>query len=402
MSAPFIRPTIAIANPNSNRPKLSLPSLALQPSPSPSYSEGRPRFTPTPYQPQQEPGSATSAGNSFNQEIRRALGVEDELEESLASGTPKPAAPVSMGDLDEEGWRNAAREGEITELGKLGEGTSGTVTKCALRSSSGVVFALKTVPADPNPEVQRQILREIAFNRSCSSPHIVQYYGAFLADPHSNLSICMEFCEGGSLDAIYKRVKARGGRTGEKVLGKIADGVLNGLGYLHDRRIIHRDIKPSNILLTRTGQVKLCDFGVSGELVNSLAGTFTGTSYYMAPERIQGEPYTVTSDVWSLGLTLMEVAQNRFPFPPEGEPPLMPIELLTYIVSTPSPELQDEPQLGIKWSAAFKHFLNICLTKDRTQRPSPRQMLGHPWVEGMRQKKVDVAKFLQQVWEWEA
>ncbi|ODQ50853.1 Pkinase-domain-containing protein [Saitoella complicata NRRL Y-17804] len=306
-----------------------------------------------------------------------------------------------MGDLDEEGWRNAAREGEITELGKLGEGTSGTVTKCALRSS-GVVFALKTVPADPNPEVQRQILREIAFNRSCSSPHIVQYYGAFLADPHSNLSICMEFCEGGSLDAIYKRVKARGGRTGEKVLGKIADGVLNGLGYLHDRRIIHRDIKPSNILLTRAGQVKLCDFGVSGELVNSLAGTFTGTSYYMAPERIQGEPYTVTSDVWSLGLTLMEVAQNRFPFPPEGEPPLMPIELLTYIVSTPSPELQDEPQLGIKWSAAFKHFLNICLTKDRTQRPSPRQMLGHPWAEGMRQKKVDVAKFLQQVWEWEA
>lgn len=107
----------------------------------------------------------------------------------------------------------------------------------------------------------------------------------------------MEYCAGRSLDNVYKQVKKRGGRTGERVLGKIACGVLGGLSYLHERKIIHRgmrnlfelcmtvDIKPSNILITHEGNVKLCDFGVSGELVDSLAGTFTGTSYYMAVSR---------------------------------------------------------------------------------------------------------------------
>jgi mitogen-activated protein kinase kinase len=140
--------------------------------------------------------------------------------------------------------------------------------------------------------MHRQILRELSFNRSCDSPHIVKYYTSFLTPDSSSITICMEYCAGRSLDNVYKQVKARAGRTGEVVLGKIACGVLGGLSYLHERKIIHRgtafvflanvDIKPSNILITREGNVKLCDFGVSGELVNSLAGTFTGTSYYMA------------------------------------------------------------------------------------------------------------------------
>lgn len=84
------------------------------------------------------------------------------------------------------------------------------------------------------------------------------------------------------MDSIYRRVKSRGGRIGEKVLAKLAESILKGLDYLYSRRIIHRDIKPSNILVTKEGQMKLCDFGVSGELINSVAGTFTGTSTYMA------------------------------------------------------------------------------------------------------------------------
>jgi len=141
--------------------------------------------------------------------------------------------------------------------------------------------------------MQRQILRELSFNRSCDSAHIVKYYTSFLTPDSSSIAICMEYCAGRSLDNVYKQVRQRGGRTGERVLGKIACGVLGGLSYLHERKIIHRgrhphvqeltiDIKPSNILITREGNVKLCDFGVSGELVDSLAGTFTGTSYYMA------------------------------------------------------------------------------------------------------------------------
>jgi serine/threonine protein kinase len=160
---------------------------------------------------------------------------------------------------------------------------------------------------------------------------------------------------------VYREVKKLGGRTGEKVLGKVAEGVLNGLTYLHSHRIIHRDIKPSNILLCRNGQVKLCDFGVSGEFgTKGDANTFIGTSYYMAPERITGQSYTITSDVWSLGVTLLEVAQHRFPFPADGtemNPRAGLIDLLTYIVRQPIPKLKDEPDHGIKWSENFKYFI---------------------------------------------
>lgn len=175
----------------------------------------------------------------------------------------------------------------------------------------------------------------------------------------------MEYCEGGSLDSVYREVKKLGGRTGEKVLGKVAEGVLNGLTYLHSHRIIHRDIKPSNILLTRSGEVKLCDFGVSGEFgTKGDANTFIGTSYYMAPERITGQSYTITSDVWSLGVTLLEVAQHRFPFPADGtemQPRAGLIDLLTYIVSQPIPKLKDEigtpDGQDIRWSENFKYFI---------------------------------------------
>lgn len=337
-------------------------------------------------------------------------------------------ANLEPGDLDNAGWRAASKEGIIEELGSLGEGAGGAVTRCVLKGSK-TVFALKIITSNPDPSIKRQIVRELQFNASLQHPSICRYYGAF--QPPSNTSIiniAMEFCEGGSLDSVYREVLGRGGRIGEKVLGVIARGVLEGLTYLHSKRIIHRDIKPSNILLSRSpsnpdgsrqvtkgsrlnaweGIVKLCDFGVSGEFgTKGMADTFIGTSYYMAPERIQGLSYTITSDVWSLGVTLLEVAQGRFPFPADADgesgavaPRAGLIDLLTYIVRQPIPKLKDEPKNNIFWGEGFKYFIECCLEKEPNRRATPWRMLEHPWMVEMKTKKVNMESFLAQVWEW--
>ncbi|CDO93611.1 unnamed protein product [Kluyveromyces dobzhanskii CBS 2104] len=299
--------------------------------------------------------------------------------------------------LESDIWQTYKIHEQIDTLGILGEGAGGSVSKCRLRNGSKI-FALKTIATIENDGSEKQIFRELQFNKSCRSDYIVRYYGMFACEEISTIFIAMEYMGGKSLDSVYKRLLSKGGRIGEKVLGKIAESVLRGLFYLHERKIIHRDIKPQNILFNDVGQVKLCDFGVSGEAVNSLATTFTGTSYYMAPERIQGQPYSVTSDVWSLGLTLLEVAQGHSPFDTDKLAANMPpIELLMLIL-TFTPVLKDEPEAGIVWSKSFKSFLDYSLKKESRERPSPRQMLQHPWMVGQIKKQVNMKKFIQTCW----
>lgn len=123
----------------------------------------------------------------------------------------------------------------------------------------------------------------------------------------------------------------------------------------------------------------------------------------MAPERIQGQSYTITSDVWSLGVTLLEVAQHRFPFPADGNEAQQRaglIDLLTYIVAQPIPKLKDEPENGIKWSDGMKYFIECCLEKTPARRATPWRMLEHPWIVEMKGKKVNMEAFLKQVWDW--
>lgn len=312
-------------------------------------------------------------------------------------------AGKDIDQLDEEIWEHPMLKNQIETVGILGEGAGGAVAKCKLKTNSnGKIFALKTINTlNTDPEYQKQIFRELQFNKSFESDYIVKYYGMFADQQNSTIYIAMEYMGGKSLDAVYKNLIKRGGRISEKVLGKIAEAVLRGLSYLHERKIIHRDIKPQNILLNLQGQVKLCDFGVSGEAVNSLATTFTGTSYYMAPERIKGQPYSVTCDVWSLGLTLLEVAKGCFPFGSDKMAAnVAPIELLTMIL-TFTPELKDEPELDIIWSKAFKSFIGYCLKKEARERPSPRQMINHPWVQGQMKKKINMEKFINKCWEGE-
>ncbi|OMJ30164.1 Dual specificity mitogen-activated protein kinase kinase 1 [Smittium culicis] len=263
----------------------------------------------------------------------------------------------------------------IKIIDKLGEGSVGTVYKIK-HIPTGKLMARKLVAVYPEESYHRQLVRELSFLKQCDSPSIVKFYGAYYSDTDDGQSICicMEYCDGGSLDNIYKKVGSVNGRIGEGVLGKVAEA-------------------PSNILVTGKGQIKLCDFGVSGELVDSIAQTFVGTSYYMAPERIQGAGYAIQSDIWSLGLTLLEVALNRFPFPSEGPAQLTVIELLDYIVRVPIPSLN-----STQFSPEIISFVDSCLIKSPKKRPVPTTLQNHPFIIRSEMTRLDLESWINQVW----
>ncbi|KAJ7163592.1 kinase-like domain-containing protein [Mycena crocata] len=279
----------------------------------------------------------------------------------------------------------------LEELSRLGEGAGGAVHKVKDKRT-GKIIARKTITTREAP--MKQLLRELSIISSTEHINIILFHGAYMSPSSSEVKILMEFCEGGSLEAVGRRIKERNAVVGEKIAGRLAEGVLQGLAYLHSKKTIHRDIKPSNILLSREGIVKLCDFGVSGELIESIAGTFTGTSFYMAPERICGQNYTIRSDVWSTGISLLELVQNRFPFPND----LPPIELMMYITAGDPPRLEDEP--GLTWSDDMKDFIKQTLTVDAQTRPTPKDMLAHPWVVNAMKQEVHMARWIRQVWGW--
>lgn len=191
---------------------------------------------------------------------------------------------------------------DLEKLGELGSGNGGVVMKVR-HKPTGLIMARKMIHLEVKPAIKKQIIRELKVLHGCNFPHIVGFYGAFYSD--GEISICMEYMDGGSLDLILKRA----GRIPEKILGKITVAVIKGLFYLRDKHsIIHRDVKPSNILVNSSGEIKICDFGVSGQLIDSMANSFVGTRSYMSPEWLQGTHYSVQSDLWSLGLSLVEMA----------------------------------------------------------------------------------------------
>ncbi|XP_044022744.1 dual specificity mitogen-activated protein kinase kinase 5 isoform X7 [Siniperca chuatsi] len=195
---------------------------------------------------------------------------------------------------------------DINYQEQLGHGNGGTVYK-AYHLLGKRVLAVKVIPLDITVELQKQIMSELEILYKCDSPYIITFFSAFFVE--NRISICTEFMDGGSLD-VYKRIP-------EHVLGRIALAVVKGLTYLWSLKILHRDVKPSNMLVNTRGQVKLCDFGVSTQLVNSIAKTYVGTNAYMAPERISGEQYGIHADVWSVGISFMELALGMFPYPQE-------------------------------------------------------------------------------------
>uniref|UniRef100_A0A8C6T7X3 mitogen-activated protein kinase kinase n=1 Tax=Neogobius melanostomus TaxID=47308 RepID=A0A8C6T7X3_9GOBI len=255
---------------------------------------------------------------------------------------------------------------------QLGHGNGGTVYK-ANHLSYKRVLAVKVIPLDITVELQKQIMSELEILYKCDSPYIITFFGAFFVE--NRISICTEFMDGGSLD-VYKRIP-------EYVLGRIAVAVVKGLTYLWSLKILHRDVKPSNMLVNTRGQVKLCDFGVSTQLVNSIAKTYVGTNAYMAPERISGEQYGIHADVWSVGISLMEVhALAEMMGPPSSRDVNLvfvcfpqPLQLLQCIVD------EDPPVLPVgQFSETFVHFVTQCMKRQPKERPAPNNLMEHPFI----------------------
>lgn len=296
-----------------------------------------------------------------------------------------------MGEIGDE---------DLEKLGELGSGSGGVVEKVR-HIPTRLIMARKLIRLELKPAVKKQIIRELKVLHECKSPHIVGFYRAFQSN--GEISICMEYMDGGSLDLIVRRA----GRIPESILGKITLAVLKGLSYLRDKHaIMHRDIKPSNILVNSSGEIKICDFGVSGQLIDSMANTFVGTRSYMSPERLNGEDYSVQSDVWSLGLSLIEMAIGVYPIPPPNtelldqilsnnpnqrhvQPePMSIFELLEFIINDdePPPRLQHR-----FFSVEFQDFVDKCLKKDPDERADLKALMVHPWIKRAEIENADIA-----------
>ncbi|XP_037765934.1 dual specificity mitogen-activated protein kinase kinase 5 isoform X7 [Chelonia mydas] len=246
------------------------------------------------------PGKRNIHGLKVNTRAGSANNSSSAVSDSLPSNSLKKSS-AELKKILANGQMN---EQDIQYRDVLGHGNGGTVYK-AYHVPSGKILAVKLIPLDITLELQKQIMSELEILYKCDSSYIIGFYGAFFVE--NRISLCTEFMDGGSLD-VYRKIP-------EHVLGRIAVAVVKGLTYLWSLKILHRDVKPSNMLVNTRGQVKLCDFGVSTQLVNSIAKTYVGTNAYMAPERISGEQYGIHSDVWSLGISFMELALGRFPYP---------------------------------------------------------------------------------------
>jgi len=264
--------------------------------------------------------------------------------------------------LEEGNKRDPTKDFDLIE--KLGEGSYGSVWK-AVHHKTNTVTAIKRVPVENDLE---EILNEIKIMKQCKSPYIINYYGSYFKE--SELWIVMEYCGGGSVADLMKVLDRT--LTEEQIAAVLRDA-LRGLAYLHSIRKIHRDIKAGNILLNNKGEGKLADFGVSGQLSDTMAKrqTVIGTPFWMAPEVIQEVGYGVEADLWSLGITGIELA--------EGHPPysnIHPMRAIFLIPSKPPPKLT-EPE---KWTRDFNDFIAKCLTKKPDERPSAEELLKHPYI----------------------
>ncbi|XP_063830842.1 dual specificity mitogen-activated protein kinase kinase 7-like [Ostrinia nubilalis] len=287
------------------------------------------------------------------------------------------------GKLNVNGAEYRSHVDDLQHLGELGSGTCGHVVKM-LHKPSGTVIAVKQMRRSGNSEETKRILMDLdVVVRSHGCPYIVRCLGCFVTD--ADVWICMELMAS-CFDKLLKRL---GAPIPEAILGKVTVATVKALSYLKDEHgVIHRDVKPSNILLDECGNVKLCDFGISGRLVDSKAKTRSaGCAAYMAPERIDppdpARPdYDIRADVWSLGISLVELATGVFPYRDCQND----FEVLTRVIADDPPQLPED----CNFSPEFKSFVSQCLTKNYRHRPKYAKLLEHPFVVNSARSNVSV------------
>mmetsp|Transcript_26963 Transcript_26963/g.86629 ORF Transcript_26963/g.86629 Transcript_26963/m.86629 type:complete len:433 (+) Transcript_26963:653-1951(+) len=275
---------------------------------------------------------------------------------------------------------------DVTTFGTLGRGASSVVMKGVdLRTNRFV--ALKNISM-LDKEKRGQLMKEIRILMDAEPCEgLVTFFGAFFRPVDSQISVVLEYMDGGSLADILPKV----GKFPEHVLSRVTAGCLEGLMQLHRRKMVHRDIKPANILMNMLGEAKVTDFGISAMVDSTLAecNTFTGTVTYMSPERIDSAPYSFPADIWSLGLTLLECSTGAYPYNANGGP----LQLMIQVVDEESPLPPAETS-----SPEFRDFIALCLRKDQATRPGAAELLQHPFITKSTATKADMAGFMQKVY----